>query len=537
MRPLDADCPKHPQLEARMLLDMPLFRFAGTGAFVVALAALCLRACGAPVAYAEAGPIGQFDDHGDVGSPALTGSATWNAASQEYRLSGAGVNMWGPRDEFQFVWKRLKGDFILRAHVEFLGEGVDPHRKAGVIARTSLEPDSSYADAVVHGDGLTSLQFRRTNEAETEEVLSEVTAANVLQIERKGTTVTVSVARFGDLFQTSQVTDLDLGEEVYVGLFLCSHNPGVVEQAIFRNVRLVRPAPDDFVPYQDYIGSRLEILDLASGQRQVIHESEEPFEAPNWTLDGRALIYNASGSSEGRGRLHRFDLMTRQPALIETGSAVRNNNDHVISFDGTMLGISSHSADTGGSTIYTLPIGGGEPKQITHLAPSYLHGWSPDGKWLVYTGGRNDRYDVYRIPSDGSGPEERLTDYEGLDDGPEYAPDGRHIYFNSTRSGTMQIWRMKADGTDPEQVTDDEYNNWFPHLSPDGKQIVFITFPKEVDPSDHPYYKRVHLRLMPVEGGPAKVIAYVYGGQGTINVPSWSPDGTMLAFVSNTGMN
>jgi TolB protein len=519
-----------------MLLDIPLFRILGAGAPGAALAALCLWAGGASVAHAESGPVGQFDGRGDIGSPALAGSARWNAASGEYRLAGAGVNMWGPRDEMQIVWRRLKGDFILRAHVEFVGEGVDPHRKAGVMARTSLEPDSPYADAVVHGDGLTSLQFRRAKGAETEEVRSAVTGADVLQIERKGTTVAVSAARFGDLFQTSQVTDLALGDEVYVGLFVCSHNPEVIERAIFRNVRLVRPAPDDFVPYQDYIGSRLEVLDVGTGQRQVIHEAEEPFEAPNWTLDGGSLIYNSSGRSDSRGRLYRFDLMTRQPTLIDTGFAIRNNNDHVISFDGTMLGISHHTGAGGGSTIYTLPIGGGEPKRITPLSPSYLHGWSPDGRWLVYTGGRNDRYDIYRIPSDGSGPEERLTDFEGLDDGPEYAPDGRHIYFNSTRSGTMQIWRMKADGTDPEQVTDDEYNNWFPHLSPDGTEIAFITFPKEVDPSDHPYYKRVYLRLMPVEGGAPKVIAYAYGGQGTINVPSWSPDGTMLAFVSNSGM-
>jgi len=517
-----------------MLLDAALSQHSGAGA-LTALLTLCLWAGGASVISAQTGFVGSFEGHQDVGSPALAGSATWNAASQEYRLSGAGVNMWGARDELQFVWKRLRGDFILRARVEFLGEGVDPHRKAGVIVRTSLEPDSPYADAVVHGDGLTSLQFRRTAGAETEEIVSEVTGADVLQIERKGTTVTVSGARFGDLFQTSQVTDLDLGEDVYVGLFLCSHNPEVVEQAVFRNVRLVRPAPDDFVPYQDYLGSRLEILDVASGIRQVDRESAEPFEAPNWTLDGGGLIYNASGSGEGRGRLHRFDLMTRQPVVIDTGSVVRNNNDHVISFDGTMLGISSHAG--GGSAIYTLPIGGGPPKRITPLTPSYLHGWSPDGNWLVYTGGRSDRYDIYRIPSDGSGPEERLTDHEGLDDGPEYSPDGRYIYFNSTRSGAMQIWRMKADGADPEQVTDDAYNNWFPHLSPDGKQIAFITFPKEVDPADHPYYKRVYLRLMPAEGGPARVIAYVYGGQGTINVPSWSPDGTMLAFVSNTGMD
>ena len=193
---------------------------------------------------AQPAPLGQFEGHGDVGSPALPGSATWNAASQEYRLTGAGVNMWGSRDEMQFAWTRLKGDFTLSAHVELLGEGVDRHRKAGVIARTSLEADSPYADAVIHGDGLTSLQYRRTKGAETEEVVSEVTGADVLQIQRKGTTLTISVARSGELSHESQVSALDLGEDVYVGLFVCSHNPDVVEEVVFRNVRLVRPASD-----------------------------------------------------------------------------------------------------------------------------------------------------------------------------------------------------------------------------------------------------------------------------------------------------
>ena len=178
---------------------------------------------------------------------------------------------------------------------------------------------------------------------------------------------------------------------------------------------------------------------------------------------------------------------------------------------------------------------GGTPKLITPLTPSYLHGWSPDGKWLVYTGGRKDEFDIYKRASDGSGDEIRLTDAKGLDDGPEYSPDGRFIYFNSTRSGTMQIWRMRPDGAEPEQLTRDEYNNWFPHVSPDGNWIAFLSFSKDVAPSDHPYYKRVYLRLMPTRGeSGAKVIAYIYGGQGTINVPSWSPDSKMLAFVSNT---
>ena len=263
--------------------------------------------------------------------------------------------------------------------------------------------------------------------------------------------------------------------------------------------------------------------------------SPQPFEAPNWTPDGSALIYNRSGRAEGWGGLYRFDLATRQATLIDTGVANRNNNDHVLSFDGSMLGLSDQSQASGGrSTIYTVPVGGGTPKRITTLSPSYLHSWSPDGKDLIFTGGRNNEFDIYRIPADGSGPEVNLTNTKGLDDGPEYTPDGKYIYFNSARTGTMQVWRMKPDGRDQEQVTNDEYNNWFPHISPDGKWIAIISFQKDVPANDHPYYKRVYIRLMPAAGGAAKVIAYVYGGQGTINVPSWSPDSRMLAFVSNT---
>jgi Tol biopolymer transport system component len=307
-----------------------------------------------------------------------------------------------------------------------------------------------------------------------------------------------------------------------------------VERAVFRDVRIVRPAKDGFVPYRDYIGSLLEILDVESGRRQVVYRSAQPFEAPNWTPDGRALVYNTSGRGENRGRLYRFDLETRQSTLIETGFANRNNNDHVLSFDGTTLGISDQSAPGGQSTVYTLPARGGTPRRITPRTPSYLHGFSPDGRSLVYTGGRNGEFDIYRSAADGSGEETRLTDWKGLDDGPEYSPDGRHVYFNSARSGLMQIWRMKPDGRDPEPVTDDAFNNWFPHLSPDGRFIAFLSFSREVDPADHPYYKQVAIRLMPAAGGPIRIIAYVYGGQGTINVPSWSPDSRMLAFVSNT---
>jgi Tol biopolymer transport system component len=262
-----------------------------------------------------------------------------------------------------------------------------------------------------------------------------------------------------------------------------------------------------------------------------------PFEAPNWTADGAALFFNTSGTDPAtRGRLYRFDLATRQPTLIDTGFANRLNNDHVLSFDGTMVGISDQSTDAGQSTVFTLPARGGIPKRITPLTPSYLHSWSPDGKFLLYTGGRNGEFDIYRMASDGSGKEIRLTTAKALDDGPEYTPDGTAIFFNSTRGGKMQIWRMKPDGTDQQAVTADDYNNWFPHLSPDGKWIAMISYVDEIPPAEHPYYKRVYLRVMPVSGGMPKVVAYVYGGQGTLNVPSWSPDGRMLAFVSNSDL-
>jgi TolB protein len=203
-----------------------------------------------------------------------------------------------------------------------------------------------------------------------------------------------------------------------------------------------------------------------------------------------------------------------------------------------MLGLSSGVKELGGSIIYTVPVTGGSPKQITPKGPSYLHGWSPDKKSLVFTGSRNNEYDIYRVPAAG-GDEVRLTDAKGLDDGPEYTPDGKYIYFNSSRTGTMQIWRMKADGSQQEAITNGEFHDWFPHISPDGKWILFLSFLKEeVKPDDHPFYKHVYLRILPISGeGQPKVIAYIYGGQGTINTPSWSPDSKRVAFISNTAVS
>ncbi len=480
--------------------------------------------------FSQQKQLGIFENQADIGNVNIPGSVIYSADEQVFTIEGSGTNMWFDRDEFHFVWKRVKGNFILRTSAQFISKGGEAHRKLGWIVRSSLESNSKHVNAAVHGDGLTSLQFRRTEGGPTEEVKSSLNGADIIQLERKGDTYLMSVAHFGDTFVTEQISEIELGEEVYVGLYVCSHNNDVIEKAIFRNVRIVIPVREDFVPYQDYIGSNLEILDIESGNRKIIYYSSESLQAPNWTTDGNALIYNSNG------RLYRFDLASKTPKIIDTGFAVNNNNDHVLSFNGKKIGISHHSEeDENKSIIYALSVRGGKPRRITDKGHSYLHGWSPDGKFLIYTAERNGEFDIYKISAKG-GKEIRLTSAEGLDDGSEFTPDGKYIYFNSNRSGTMQIWRMKPDGSNQEQITNDQFNNWFPHISPDGKWIVFLSFSKEVEPGDHPFYKQVHLRLMPVNGGEARIIAYVYGGQGTINVPSWSPDSKKVAFISNTDM-
>lgn len=484
-------------------------------------------------AMAQNQPLGIFDGHSDIGKVQKPGSAQYNPKTNQYEMSGAGYNIWFDHDEFHFMWKRMKGDFILYTRAALAGKGVDPHRKVGWMVRSSLDSNSAHITAAEHGDGLTSLQFRRTKGTKTEEIRSKITHADIIQLERRGNKYTMSAAKFGEPFVTQEVTDLNLGNEVYVGLFIGSHNKDVVERGIFKDVRISIPAKENFVPYREYIGSNIEVMDVATGDRTILHYSPESLQAPNWTPNNKTLLYNS------KGLMYSFDLKKKTTSVLNTDFVNNNNNDHVLSFDGKMLGLSNNSKEDGNkSIIYTVPVKGGKPKRITPIGHSYLHGWSPDGKWLVYTAQRNGEFDIYKAPS-GGGNEVQLTTAKALDDGPEYSPDGQYVYFNSTRSGTMQIWRMKADGSEQQQITNDEFNNWFPHISPDGKQMVILSFGKEITPTDHPFYKHVYLRLIPIENGePAKttpkVIAYIYGGQGTINTPSWSPDSKRLAFISNS---
>lgn len=474
--------------------------------------------------------LGIFESSTDVGNPKLSGTTVYDSITGEYTLTGAGENMWFARDEFHFVSKKVNGDFILQARVHFVGKATNAHRKFGIMVRDSLTATSPHINAAVHDDGLTSLQFRRNTGDETEEVKSADSAPNVIQLERKGDKFIFSSAKEGQPFTIVAVDSLALDKNANVGIFVCSHEIDVIETAVFDNVRLIIPAPDNFVPYKDYIGSHIEIMDIESGKREIVHSAPNSLQAPNWTPDGSALVFNSDG------KLYSFDIASAAVTEINTGFAQSNNNDHVLSFDGKWQGISDHTQDANHSSlVYVLPAEGGEPEQITSEAPSYLHGFSPDGEYMVFTGGRNKAsdLDIYRI-SRTTKIEEQLTNTPGLDDGSEYSHDGKYIYFCSTRTGLMQIYRMNPDGSEQTQLTFDEFNNWFPHISTDGKWLVFITYNTDIPADDHPFYKRVYIRMMPADGGEPKVIAYLYGGQGSMNVPSWSPDGKKIAFVSNS---
>ena len=474
--------------------------------------------------------IGPLAVSTDIGNPKIKGSTHFDKATQIYTLSGGGLNMWAHKDEFHFASVKIDGDFILTTFCHFEGNGVNPHRKMGLMIRENSEAGSRYADATIHGDGLTSFQYRTSENDITSEFKSVLNAPDVIQLERRGDTIIMRCAKSGNpLLETGRLS-LAFKAPVYAGLFVCAHDTGVIEKAVFYNFRIDVPAGEQVDGYKHPSASRLELFDVATGKRKVIYTTKGHIEAPNWSRDGKFLIYNSEGF------LYKFQLASIIVEKINTGEVININNDHGLSFDGKMLAISSTAKlpdGHSGSMVYTVPVSGGIPHSITPKVPSYWHGWSPDGKRLVYCAERNGDYDVWGIPAIG-GEEIQLTRSKGLDDGPEYSPDGQWIYFNSVRSGMMKIWRMSPDGSNQEQVSFGPYNDWFAHLSPDGKQMVYVSYPACVPANSHPHNQRVLLQLQQSNSTEQKVLAYIYGGQGTMNVPSWSPDGKMIAFVSFT---
>ncbi len=474
------------------------------------------------LSHSQAGSstIGIFEGHNDVGTVLHAGSVEYRAADRSYTISGSGENMWFAADAFQFVWKKMSGDVSLTADIRFLTKTGNEHKKAALMLRQTLDADSVYADVALHASGLTSFQFRDEKGAITREVQSNLSAPKGLRIVKRGDYVYMALAMDNELKPAGGWIRIPLHGDFYVGLGVCSHDKDVTEQAAFSNVDLGQPAASSGQPV---LYSTLETVTVSSADRRVAYLAQGRFEAPNWTRDGNAFLFNRDGHIE------RLADGSDKAATLDTGFANRCNNDHGISPDGTQLAISDNSQEDHESLVYTVPIGGGAPHRVTQKSPSYWHGWSSDGKTLAFVGQRNGDFDIYAISVAG-GEETRLTTAKGLDDGPEYSPDGKYIYFNSERTGHMQIWRMKPDGSNQEQVFSDDLNNWFPHVSPDGQSMVFLTYAADV--TGHPENKDVMLRLMSLADKKITVVAKLFGGQGTINVPSWSPDSKQLAFVS-----
>lgn len=467
-----------------------------------------------------AADLGLFEGQTDVGVTRHAGAAEFDSATGRYTVSGGGENMWFAEDALHFVWRQISGDVSLEADISFVGTGGNAHRKACLLVRQDLNSDSAYADAALHGDGLTSLQYREVKGDRTYEIQANVSSPRRLRIEKRGKYVSMSIANEGAALQPAGGSfRLILEDPFYVGIGVCAHDENALEKAVFSNVNLIENT--QAAPGQELI-STLETVPISSRDRRAVFITVHSIESPSWSRDGSSLFFNS------RGRIMRLPASGGEPQRIDTGFARQCNGYHGLSPDGKQLGISDLSQSQY-SRLYVLPVIGGTPERVTKFEPADWNSWSPDGSTLAFTGARNGESDVYTIPVRG-GRAQRLTNAQGLDGGADYHPDGEHIYFHSNRTGRMQIWRMRADGTQQEPITSDQANNGFPHPSPDGRWLVFLS--SQADLANTSVKSDVTLKLMSIPNGNVEVLAKLYGGQGTIRVPSWSPDSRRLAFVS-----
>ncbi|MEM7513141.1 MAG: hypothetical protein AAF388_19590 [Bacteroidota bacterium] len=495
--------------------------------------------------YSQDFPTDYLSDKADIGTYEKAGNSSYDAEEQLYHLESPISPEYGEH----FVYRKVSGNFLFTADLTWEGE-VPGNSQLGLMMVNSLENSTSsfskFKDTLSHKfvypypihfylDSVNHAELQISSGWHSEINGSPVRRYRTFQLERLGDQIIFRAAGVGEPMQEIFSKEMsELEEEVFIGLFIKSSDDEKAIKAKAWNVRIDQPVQKGYDAYEEgFLASRLETLNVFTGERKIIHEHRGKLEAPNWMPDGEKLLYNQDG------HIYTISLEGGEPQQLDTGLADRNNNDHGISFDGKVLAISHHRENmpAGGSTVYVLALEGGEPKLVTEHTPSYWHGWSPDNEFVIYVAKRegDERYNIFRKSIHG-GEEEQLTDIaEGEHvDGCEYDPAGEYIYYNGSHSGSMQIWRMKPDGSAGEQLTFEETNNWFPHISPDGKWMVYLAYPADIPLNAHPFYQRVSLKLMPLDGGAPRTIAYLYGGQGTINVPSWSPDSKHVAFVSNS---
>jgi TolB protein len=490
--------------------------------------ALCL-ATGVCAAQSIPKGLGAFEDQTDVGAVSPPGTGAFDAGRGVYTVSASGANMWSTVDAFHFVWKKVSGDISLTADMAFPSTkgNPNPHRKAILVFRQTLDAGGVYVDAAQHGSGMTALQYRRERGATTQDIELNIESPRQIRLEKHGDTITMFLSNHGEpLHQVGASIKLQLDGEFYAGIGVCSHDKDTVETATFSNVKL-GDLKTEAQPGQPVLYSTLQTIGIEDNFRRAIVIATGPgkMEAPNWSRDGKKLIFNRDG------HIWTIPAEGGTAAILNTGTATNCTGSHGLSPDGKWLAISCSTPGKPETRVYIVPSAGGDPRLLTENPSSYFHSWSPDGKTIAFTrpnrtGGGN----ILSIPFEG-GTETALTSGNGISDDPDYSADGKWIYFNSDRAGgLMQIWRMRPDGSGAEQVTSDAFNNWTPHPSPDGKSIVMVSYDKEE--KGHPANVDIALRILNTSDGKIRVLVNIVGGAGSDNVPNWAPDGTHLAFVS-----
>jgi len=285
------------------------------------------------------------------------------------------------------------------------------------------------------------------------------------------------------------------------------------------------------------------IYDVQKKATSTLFTIEGEWHAPNWTPNGKYII------SDMGGDLYRIPVhgaSAGKPEKIGISQKMMATNDHALSWDGKQIAITGIAPSTAKirsaadihNPLFIMKIDGSNAREV-HLG--WLHAWSPDGKYVSYVQYHGDNFDIYRINTDGSG-ELLMTTNKAQDDGPEYSADGKWVYFCSNRSGKWDGWRMPAAGAGPddklaEKITHGtDTQDWFPHVSLDGKWLYTISYP--IDHPDHNYVgDGIKIKLLSLENGVAAkgaeltTVRTFFGGQGSANTGGWAPDSRKFAWT------
>jgi TolB protein len=479
----------------------------------------------------QPGPLGLFEGQSDVGQVTPAGNASYDPVARSYTLTSAGANTWYHVDDFHFVWKKVSGDLALTADISFPPHSYDhdpnPHRKAILMFRRTLDAGGIYVDAAAHGSGLLALQYRRERGANSQDIELNIDAPRTVRLEKRGDSFTLYLSMAGEpLHQVGASIALHLKPPFYVGLGAVSHDVNTTDKVVFSKVALQPlarlPGTAKLTLY-----STLQTIQIEDQFRRAMMIRTVPasIQSANWAPDGHSIYAYEAGHVERIPYLEPAAGGT--PEIIDTGTLIDCGGNYGLSPDGRSLAMTCADIAGGPHQVYVLPAGGGGPsRKVTQGATSsYFHAWSPDSQTIAFTRGSAAKADLFTVPASG-GPETRLT-YDTLNDGPDYSPDGQFIYFDSSRSGSTQIWRMKPDGSAAEQLTDDEQVNSSPHVSRDGKTIAFLSQPAGSGAG----IGAAAIRVMGTGDGLIRTVVDFQGYRNSFSTYGWG-DANHLAFIS-----